>query len=190
MRVNLRACDLDCAGPLVVRENQSRRPRKLSGQGYLKVAHYEVVGKGVKDSSVPEAEGTIEPSVLGSHTASGAQAANRSSLAGRVAFEKRDPPLRSGLLSNVPPGRGPLRMLFRLMLTRMGSSRTFLKSIRPGRGRDDRRMLPIAELRAKWKAKCFDRPCGTDLPLLHFPALRTGLLSLSPSGTKVHLSGA
>jgi hypothetical protein len=29
-------------------------------------------------------------------------------------------------------------------------------------------------------------PCGTDISFLHhFPALRTGLLSLSPSGTKV-----
>jgi hypothetical protein len=45
-------------------------------------------------------------------------------------------------------------------------------------------MLAIAESRAKPKAECFYRPYGTDL-LLHFPALRTGLLSLSPSGTKV-----
>jgi hypothetical protein len=37
MRVNLRACDLDCAGPLVVRENQSRRD-------LTKVAQYEVLG--------------------------------------------------------------------------------------------------------------------------------------------------
>jgi len=37
MRVNLRARDLDCAGPLVVRENQSRRD-------LTKVAQYEVLG--------------------------------------------------------------------------------------------------------------------------------------------------
>ena len=37
MRVNLRASDLDCAGPLVVRENQSRRD-------LTKVAQYEVLG--------------------------------------------------------------------------------------------------------------------------------------------------
>ena len=36
-----------------------------------------------------------------------------------------------------------------------------LKSIRPGR--DDRRMLAIAEPRAKPKAECFYRPYGTDL---------------------------
>jgi hypothetical protein len=33
-------------------------------------------------------------------------------------LKKRDPPLRSGLLSNVPAGRGPLRMLLSLMLAR------------------------------------------------------------------------
>jgi hypothetical protein len=37
MRVNLRARDLDCAGPLVVRENQSRRD-------LTKIAQYEVLG--------------------------------------------------------------------------------------------------------------------------------------------------
>jgi hypothetical protein len=39
-------------------------------------------------------------------------------------------------------------------------------------------MLAIAEPRAKPKADGL-------VFLLHFPALRTGLLSLSPSGTKV-----
>jgi hypothetical protein len=84
MRVNIKGRD-QVALP--------RRGERISPGGHLKVAHYEVVGKGVKDSSVPEAEGTIEPSVLGSHTASRAQAANRSSLAlaGRVAFEKTRP---------------------------------------------------------------------------------------------------
>jgi hypothetical protein len=71
----------------------------------------------------------------------------------------------------------------------------FLKSIRPGLSaivrttkeeRDDRRMLAIAEPRAKPKAECFYRPSRDGLVfLLHFLALRTGLLSLSPSGTKV-----
>jgi hypothetical protein len=42
MRVNLRACDLNCAGPLVVRENQSRRepdessPVRSAGLAFLK----------------------------------------------------------------------------------------------------------------------------------------------------------
>src|ERR1700737_5217697 len=36
-----------------------RGARESVPQGHLIVAHYEVVGKGVKDSSVPE--GTIEP---------------------------------------------------------------------------------------------------------------------------------
>jgi hypothetical protein len=46
MRVNLRAGDLDCAGPLVVRENQSRRD-------LTKVARYEVLGNEIKGKSVP-----------------------------------------------------------------------------------------------------------------------------------------
>ncbi len=61
----------------------------------------------------------------------------------------------------------------------------FLKNIRPGR--DDRQMLAIAEPRAKSKAECFYRPLRDGLVFLfHFPALRTGLLSLSPSGTTPH----
>jgi hypothetical protein len=31
-------------------------------------------------------------------------------------------------------------------------------------------MLAIAEPRAKPKAQCFDRPCGTDLPFASFPS--------------------
>jgi hypothetical protein len=31
-------------------------------------------------------------------------------------------------------------------------------------------MLGIAEPRAKSKAECFDRPCGTDLPFTSFPS--------------------
>ena len=46
MRVNLRARDRDRAGPLVVRENQSRGDR-------AKVAQYEVLGNEAKDKSVP-----------------------------------------------------------------------------------------------------------------------------------------
>jgi hypothetical protein len=50
-------------------------------------------------------------------------------------------------------------------------------------------MLAIAEPRAKSKAEYFFRPYGTDLPFTSFPSIRqlpdTGLLSLSPSGTKV-----
>ena len=51
MRVNLRARDLDGAGPLVARENQSRRD-------LTKVAQYEVLGNEAKNRSVPL--GTIE----------------------------------------------------------------------------------------------------------------------------------
>ena len=46
MRVNLKARDLDCADPLVVRENQSRRD-------LTKVAQYEVLGNEAKGKSVP-----------------------------------------------------------------------------------------------------------------------------------------
>jgi hypothetical protein len=54
MRVNLRARDLDCAGPLVVRENQSRRPRKsFRGRDLTKVAQYEVLGNEAKTRFVP-----------------------------------------------------------------------------------------------------------------------------------------
>jgi hypothetical protein len=45
-------------------------------------------------------------------------------------------------------------------------------------------MLAIAEQRARPKAERFDRPCRDGRAFLHhFPALRTGLLSLNPSGT-------
>ena len=55
------------------------------------------------------------------------------------------------------------------------------RAIRPGR--DDRRMLAIAELGARPKAERFYRPLprklsgltGRTCLLLHFPALRTGL---------------
>jgi hypothetical protein len=54
--------------------------------------------------------------------------------------------------------------------------------IRPGR--DDRPTLAISERRARPKAERFDRPLRDGRVFLHhFPALRTGLLSRSPSGT-------
>ena len=50
--------------------------------------------------------------------------------------------------------------------------------------RYDRPMVAIAERRARPKAERFDRPLRDGRVFLHhFPALRTGLLSLSPSGT-------
>jgi hypothetical protein len=55
--------------------------------------------------------------------------------------------------------------------------------------RDDRRMLAIAETHARLKAKPFYRPSRSRdgrVFLYHFPALRTGLLSLSPFGTVLH----
>jgi hypothetical protein len=47
-------------------------------------------------------------------------------------------------------------------------------------------MVAVAERRARPKAERFDRPLRLRdgrVFLHHFPALRTGLLSLSPSGT-------
>jgi hypothetical protein len=45
-------------------------------------------------------------------------------------------------------------------------------------------MLAIAETHARFKAECFYRPSRDGGVFLHhFPALRTGLLSLSPSGS-------
>jgi hypothetical protein len=45
-------------------------------------------------------------------------------------------------------------------------------------------MLAVAERRARPKAERFDRPLRDGRVFLHhFPALRAGLLSLSPSGT-------
>jgi len=58
----------------------------------------------------------------------------------------------------------------------------FLRAIRPGR--DDRRMLAIAEPHAKPKAERFYRPLRDGRVFWTiFPALRTGLLlSNAPSG--------
>ena len=45
-------------------------------------------------------------------------------------------------------------------------------------------MVAVAERGARPKAERFDRPLRDGRVFLHhFPALRTGLLSLSPSGT-------
>src|ERR1700730_9928115 len=53
--------------------------------------------------------------------------------------------------------------------------------------RNDRRMLTIAETHARFKAECFYRPSRDGRVFLHhFPALRTGPLSLSPFGTGLH----
>jgi len=59
---------------------------------------------------------------------------------------------------------------------------TFSYATRPGR--DDRSLLAFAQLRAT-KPSITIVPGGTDTSFLHhFPALRTGLLSSGPSGTK------
>jgi hypothetical protein len=48
-------------------------------------------------------------------------------------------------------------------------------------------MVAVAERRARPKAERFDRPLRDGRVFLHhFPALRTGLLSPSPSGTSSH----
>jgi hypothetical protein len=56
---------------------------------------------------------------------------------------------------------------------------------RPSR-RDDRWSLVLLKPPPDQGAEFFDRPCRDGhLFLHHFPALRTGLLSLSPSGTSL-----
>jgi hypothetical protein len=103
-------------------------PRRAAGakesvpEGHLKVAHYEVVGNGVKDNSVPKGR-SIPQSLARIRPRERKQPIDRPLRDGSL-LRKRDPPLRSGLLSNVPPGRGPLRMLLSPMLTRMASCRT------------------------------------------------------------------
>jgi len=105
------------------------RARESVPQGDLKVAHYEVVGNGVKDSSVPK--GRSNPQSLARiRPRERKQPIDRPLRDGSL-LKKRVPPLRSGLLSNVPPGRGPLRMLLSLMLTCMGGGRTGLLSRGP-----------------------------------------------------------
>src|ERR1700730_3476509 len=101
MRVNIKGCD-QVRAHSPGRENQSRR-------GHSKVAHYEVVGKAVKDSSVPK--GRSNPQTLVRIRPRENQQPIDRPLPDAPLLKKRDPPLRGGLLSNVPPARGPLRML-------------------------------------------------------------------------------
>jgi hypothetical protein len=116
MRVNIKGCD---------RIGPPPGARESVPQGHLIVAHYEVVGrvfsKATRPASVrddrlaacareavcePRTEGSIVPYRDG------------------AVFQLLTQHFRTGLLSNVPAGRGPLRMLLSLMLTRMGSRRT------------------------------------------------------------------
>jgi hypothetical protein len=86
-----------------------------------------VVGKGVEDRTVPE--GRSNPQSLARiRTRERKQPLDRP-LGDGPLLKKRNPPLRSGLLSNVPTGRGPLRMLLSLKLTRMGAGRVLPHSI-------------------------------------------------------------
>jgi hypothetical protein len=107
--------------------------RESVPQGRVIVGHYEVVGKCVKDGSVPEGRSNAQ-SLARIRPHERKQPIDRPLRDGSL-LKKRDPPLRSGLLSNVPssfalratadrPGRGPLRMLLSLMLTRIGGRRT------------------------------------------------------------------
>ena len=97
MRVNLRARDRDRAGPLVVRENQSRRD-------LTKVTQYEVLGNEAKNRSVPLALGTIACSAFDLARGSAIASIRRSSRPGRILFKKTNPALRTGLLSLSPSG--------------------------------------------------------------------------------------
>jgi hypothetical protein len=123
MRVNIKSCD-QVAPP-------ARGDEKSVPQGHLIVAHYEVVGKGVKDSSVPEGRSNPQSSAR-IRPRERKQPIDRPLRDGSL-LKKRDPPLRSGLLSNVPssfalratadrPGPGPFRMLLNLRLTRTAAA--------------------------------------------------------------------
>jgi hypothetical protein len=68
MRVNIK---------VATRSHRPAGARESVPQGYLIVAHYEVVGKGVKIASSGRDD---RPSIFGLHAASRAQATNRSSL--------------------------------------------------------------------------------------------------------------
>jgi hypothetical protein len=120
--------------------------RKSVLEGHLIVAHYEVVGKALKIA--PSRRGRSNTRFLARiRPRDFKQPVDRPLRDGSLLkkrdppLRKRDPPLRSGLLSNVPssfappplrcgaafvlratadgPGRGPLRMLVSLMLTRL-----------------------------------------------------------------------
>jgi hypothetical protein len=77
MRVNIRARDLDRAGPLMVRENRSRRD-------LTKVAQYEVPGNEAKNRSVPSR--TIETVTFGLARGSAIASIRRSSHSGPIAL--------------------------------------------------------------------------------------------------------
>jgi len=79
MRIRVKGCDP--VAPVGARESVP--------QGHLIVAHYEVVGKALEMTPSRRDDRTLSP------WPSYGQAADRSSLAGRVAFEKHNPPLRS-----------------------------------------------------------------------------------------------
>jgi hypothetical protein len=124
-----------------------RRPRHTVAtagrrrKGHLIVAHYEVVGKGVKDSSVPAGRSNTQ-SLARMRPRERRQPIDRPRDGSLL--KKRDPPLRSGLLSNVPPGLGPLRMLLSLMSTRMNSAQPVDSVNRPARPRE--RALPGSDV--------------------------------------------
>jgi hypothetical protein len=84
-----------------------RWAEKSVPEEYLKVARYEVPGNGAEDGSV--LKGRSKNSALGLASVSGAQMAIHRPIRIRdgVAFKKRDPALRTGLLSNVPPSFAP-----------------------------------------------------------------------------------
>jgi hypothetical protein len=82
-----------------------RWAEKSVPEEYLKVARYEVPGNGAEDGSV--LKGRSKNSALGLASVSGAQMAIDRPIRDGVAFKKRDPALRTGLLSNVPPSFAP-----------------------------------------------------------------------------------
>ena len=91
MRVNIK---------FAIRSHRLAGARNSVPQGQLKVAHYKVVGIGIKNSSVPE--GQSNPQFLARIRPSGAQQPIDRPLRDGSLLKKRDPPLRSGLLSNGP----------------------------------------------------------------------------------------
>src|ERR1700730_1016155 len=119
---------------VATRSHRPAEARESVPEGHLKVAHYEVVGKSVKDSSVPKRDDrTLSPWLAyGLASASG-----RSIIPGGTGrfWKNTIQHFVVGHYQMVPssfalratadrPGRGPLRMLLSLKLTRMGSCRT------------------------------------------------------------------
>jgi hypothetical protein len=149
MRVNIKGCDQ--VAPL-------RRGERISPAGTFDSSPLRSGGKGVKDSSVPEGRSNAQ-SLARIRPRERKRPIDRPLRDGSL-LKKCDPPLRSGLLSNVPssfalwatadrPGRGPLRMLLSLMLTRMWRL--------PDRLRIDSDMRPPTA-----------SPARTALPTAHF----------------------